>query len=199
MTNDEFKHLIERYLEGDTTNGEEQRMALFLRQDSLPPEFMIYRQMFDKVSRPTRGVRGGMGKLTEKSEEPFAKHRIATFPWYLRVAGVAAVALLFFVAGYGLRGAQPASPSQTVAVNAVPIPTRERAHLVAEERIIHDTVRVTKVVIKKVEVPVALMANMQPREEAAQSKATSVQIGAEDDRLEIKENGAMLSLNILPY
>ena len=84
---DRTRFLVERFMDGATTNGEEQELYEFFRSDSVPADLRKLHPMFAWYA-------GGM-------QTPLPVHRPLRRRLFTLI-GVAAVALLLFGAGFGV-------------------------------------------------------------------------------------------------
>jgi anti-sigma-K factor RskA len=98
MKQDEIKILLDKYMEGETSNTEEQELRLYFSQtsDTLPDEWEIYRALFCYEVKERN-------KLSAEAQQPTISAATQRKSWYKLIgwatsvaASVAIAALIFF-------------------------------------------------------------------------------------------------------
>jgi hypothetical protein len=135
----DIKKLLERYLKGETSIEEEDRLNAFFHQLDVPDELMPYRQMFDIATQPNITPDDLTLQTFAENNGIRSKRHSVMLPLFFRIASAVAAAILIFMAGYHFNDRdiqQPTVKEKIVKVtNIVRDTVREKIPI-----IIHQTV-----------------------------------------------------------
>ena len=137
----QIKQLIECYLKGETSVEEENRLNEFFCQSDIPEEFIPYRQMFHIVTEPNDTPDDQLLESFADNNGVKKKHSVRILPIMFRIATIAAVAILIFMAGYQFNNKsipQPIMKERIVRVTTTVQDTvRERIPVIITKTINH--------------------------------------------------------------
>lgn len=118
----DMKNLLERYLNGETSVEEEDRLNVFLHQPDVPEAFLPYRQMFDAASQPNDVPDDAALDTFARDNGIERKRRTTLLSLTFRGAAMAAAAIMLFMAGYHFNDndiPQPTVKEKTVSVTKI--------------------------------------------------------------------------------
>ncbi len=159
-TQDEIRRLLDRYLDGETNNSEEQRIADFLAGDDVPDDLRDFKDMFASIRKPYEGptqddvktyLYEGKGEIAqwlepETSHRNKGTHIVRIWLW---AASIAASVVLVFLAGYECKDLQKEKDTSAIAQVPTP-PVKEVVRTVTVNHIVHDTIRMRQVVTREI-------------------------------------------------
>lgn|SRR5574344_180425 len=155
--------LIERYLNGETSVEDEDRLNEYFRQPGIPDEMLPYKQMFEMASEPNDApdddalrsfaMNNGVGCRRNGADKK--RHFSKTLSLSFKISSAAAAAILIFMAGYHVNNGEAQQPTDI----------RER--IVKVTNTVHDTVRerIPVVINKTVDRKVYVIATQGRRAE----------------------------------
>jgi hypothetical protein len=140
---EDIRKLVDRYLDGETTNEEEALLAEYLRREDIPEEYVPLREMFEIVTKPT---------LPHGDSDPVRPRSLVRMnaarkmPLYVRIASIAAAAAAMFFAGYGWRGLETYHPVAPIGTQRIASNAQGSERVVRVDSIVHDTIQIVRLV-----------------------------------------------------
>lgn len=199
---DDIKKLIDKYLEGETTNGEERALTEYFECNAVPDDLVPFKDMFSDLSQPNNcSDDKAIDAFFEENCIEKKRVRVRRIPLLVRIAVMAASVVSVFLAGYSWHTPSVYEPICSRNTSK----QKNSIRIVAVDRVVHDTVRVMR--IQKVQQQISAKSQKYEKESSPSltDMATMLPTKQMPDRSEaettqnIDNENASLSLNLLPY
>jgi hypothetical protein len=152
---DEIKRLIDRYMEGETSIEEQDRLARFFRSSDIPEELKPYQAMFDTLSVPIEEPSVAEVDAFALANGVKVKEQSKIVPMFLKIASVAAVVALVFLMGYHIGGNRQKVPT----VAQVPV---MKEKVIRQVSVVKDTVVIERPVVVRKTITKEVAVNTSP-------------------------------------
>ncbi len=200
---DNIKNLIDRYLNGETTNEEERIISNYFATNDVPDDLIPYKEMFADLSKPDEGPDNeGIDTFFQGNGiEKRLHHHTRIIHLYARATVVACSVILVFLAGLHWHTLSDGNPTYTYNRTL----QKERIRIVTVDKLVHDTINTTKVVMKTIKAQQPLKTEDNETVPTLKNISTTVPTADTSDGYKtetaqnIDNDKLTICLNILPY